>query len=259
MSAVFSVPAIRILLVDDEPSIRRALRTPLNELGFSITEASRGEEALHLVQAQTFDVVLLDINMPGIGGMKTLIRLRAFAPRLPILMLTVVDGEEEKIEALECGADDYITKPFSIRECMARIRSAVRRAQTPERSEDAPLLIGELQVLPARRIVNKSGQHIHLTRKEYDILYYLMTHAGRAVTYGKLLTSVWGAEYRQEVDYLRTFVRQLRKKIEDDPSNPKYLLTDAYVGYRFAEYPLTGAGSGGDTPSSGNASPVRGA
>lgn len=138
MSAVFSVPAIRILLVDDEPSIRRALRTPLNELGFSITEASRGEEALHLVQAQTFDVVLLDINMPGIGGMKTLIRLRAFAPRLPILMLTVVDGEEEKIEALECGADDYITKPFSIRECMARIRSAVRRAQTPERSEDAP-------------------------------------------------------------------------------------------------------------------------
>ena len=258
MSTAFSVPAIRVLLVDDEPSIRRALRTPLSELGFSITEASRGEEALHLVQAQTFDIVLLDINMPGIGGMKTLIRLRALAPRLPILMLTVVDGEEEKIEALECGADDYITKPFSIRECMARIRSAVRRAQTPERNEDAPLLIGELQVLPARRIVNKSGQHIHLTRKEYDILYYLMTHAGRAVTYGKLLTSVWGAEYRQEVDYLRTFVRQLRKKIEDDPSNPKYLLTDAYVGYRFAEYPLTGAGSGGDTPSSGNASPVRG-
>jgi two-component system KDP operon response regulator KdpE len=155
-------------------------------------------------------------------------------------MLTVVDGEEEKVEALECGADDYITKPFSIRECVARMRSAVRRAQAPERNEDAPLTIGEIEVQPTRRSVSRSGQSIHLTRKEYDILYYLMTHAGRAVTYGKLLTSVWGPDYRQEVDYLRTFVRQLRKKIETDPSDPKYLLTDAYVGYRFAEAPTLG-------------------
>jgi two-component system KDP operon response regulator KdpE len=204
-------------------------------MGFQTTEASRGEEALHLIQTQTFDVVLLDMNMPGMGGMKTLVKLRSVAPRLPILMLTVVDGEEEKVEALESGADDYITKPFSIRECVARMRSAIRRAQAPQRNEDAPVSIGELQVLPARRQVTKSGQSIHLTRKEYDILFYLMTHAGRAVTYGKLLTSVWGPDYRQEVDYLRTFVRQLRKKIEDDPSDPKYLLTDAYVGYRFAE------------------------
>jgi two-component system, OmpR family, KDP operon response regulator KdpE len=237
MSSLSASPAIRVLLVDDEPSIRRALRTPLSEMGFHTTEASRGEEALHLVQTQTFDVVLLDVNMPGMGGMKALTRLRAIAPRLPILMLTVVDGEAEKVEALESGADDYITKPFSIRECAARMRSAVRRAQAPERSEDAPLSIGEIQVVPTRRVVNKSGQPIHLTRKEYDILYYLMTHAGRAVTYGKLLTSVWGPDYRQEVDYLRTFVRQLRKKIENDPSDPKYLLTDAYVGYRFVEMP----------------------
>ena len=235
MTASSSIPAIRVLLVDDEPAIRRALRTPLNEMGFQTTEAVRGEDALHLVQTQTFDVVLLDVNMPGIGGMKTLVRLRALAPRLPILMLTVVNGEEEKVEALENGADDYITKPFSIRECVARLRSAVRRAQTPERNEDAPIAIGEIQVLPTRRAVSKAGQSIHLTRKQYDILYYLMTHAGRAVTYGKLLTAVWGPDYRQEVDYLRTFVRQLRKKIEDDPSDPKYLLTDAYVGYRFAE------------------------
>jgi two-component system, OmpR family, KDP operon response regulator KdpE len=228
---------VRVLLVDDEPSIRRALRTPLSEMGFHTTEASRGEEALHLVQTQPFDVVLLDMNMPGMGGMKTLVKLRSVAPRLPILMLTVVDGEEEKVEALESGADDYITKPFSIRECVARMRSAIRRAQAPARNEDAPVSIGEIQVLPARRQVTKCGQSIHLTRKEYDILFYLMTHAGRAVTYGKLLTSVWGPDYRQEVDYLRTFVRQLRKKIEDDPSDPKYLLTDAYVGYRFAEIP----------------------
>jgi two-component system KDP operon response regulator KdpE len=228
---------IRVLLVDDEAAIRRALRTPLNELGFETVEVSRGEEALQRMRTESFHVVLLDIQMPGIGGMKTLTRMRSIAPRMPILMLTVQDSEEHKVEALELGADDYITKPFSIRECVARIRSAVRRAQTPERREDALVQIGEIQIQPARRIVCKSGLPIHLTRKEYDILYYLMTHAGRAVTYGKLLTAVWGAEYRQEVDYLRTFVRQLRKKVEDEPSNPKYLLTDAYVGYRFAEYP----------------------
>lgn len=230
-----SADSLRILLVDDEAAIRRALRTSLNELGFHTVEASRGEEALHMVRADNFDAVLLDINMPGIGGMKTLARLRASHPRLPILMLTVKDQEQDKVEALEMGADDYITKPFSVRECIARIRSAVRRAQTPERPVDAPVIIGEIRVLPAQRVVSKAGQQIHLTRKEYDILYYLMINAGRAVTYGKLLTSVWGAAYRQEVDYLRTFVRQLRKKIEDDPSNPRYLLTDAYVGYRFAE------------------------
>ena len=229
---------IRVLLVDDEVAIRRALRTPLNELGFETVEVSRGEEALLLVRAESFHVVLLDIQMPGIGGMKTLTRLRAIAPRMPILMLTVQDAEEQKVEALECGADDYITKPFSIRECIARIRSAVRRAQTPERPEDATVQVGEIQIEPVRRVVSKSGRPIRLTKKEYDILYYLMSHAGRAVTYGRLLSSVWGMEYRSEVDYLRTFVRQLRKKIEDDPSNPKYLLTDPYVGYRFVEYPL---------------------
>jgi two-component system KDP operon response regulator KdpE len=224
-----------VLLVDDEPAIRRALRTPLMELGFQVVEASRGEEAMHLARAESFDAVLLDMNMPGIGGMQTLIRLRLFAPRLPILMLTVRDAEHDKVEALENGADDYITKPFSIRECVARVRSAVRRAQAPERAEDAPIRIGELEIQPARRIVRKAGHPIRLTPKEYDILHCLMRHAGRAVTYGRLLTVVWGADYRQEVDYLRTFVRQLRKKIEKDPANPRYLLTDSCVGYRFSE------------------------
>lgn len=231
---------IRVLLVDDEAAIRRALRTPLNELGFQTLEASRGEEALRMVRADSFDVVLLDLQMPGIGGMKTLIRLRELAPRLPILILTVQDSEDMKVEALDCGADDYIIKPFSMRECIARIRAAVRRAKTPKRPEDAPVQIGDIELQPALRIVSKSGHPIHMTRKEYDILHYLMTHAGRAVTYGKLLSSVWGTEYRNEVDYLRTFIRQLRKKIEDEPSNPKYLLTDAYVGYRFAEFPIPG-------------------
>ncbi len=226
---------IRILLVDDEMAIRRALRVPLTELGFEVREATRGEEALRLVRSEPVDVVLLDLQMPGIGGMSTLVKLRQLVPRLPVLILTVQDSEDLKVEALEAGADDYITKPFSIRECVARLRSAVRRARTSKCPEDAPLEIGEIRVDPVRRSVTLSGEPVHLTKKEYEILYFLMQNAGRAVTYGKLLTQVWGHEYRNEAAYLRTFVRQLRKKIEPDPARPKYLLTDAYVGYRFAD------------------------
>jgi two-component system KDP operon response regulator KdpE len=230
-----SQPTIRILIVDDEPAIRRALRPPLIELGFYVTEASRGEEALQLLRATTHDAVLLDVNMPGIGGLETLRRIRAFAPRLPILMLTVRDQEEDKVEALESGADDYVTKPFSTRELIARIRAAVRRVRAPARTEDAPIEIGEIRLEPVKRSVTRRGQTVHLTRKEFDILHCLMSRAGRVVTYAKLLTAVWGADCREEVEYLRTFIRQLRRKIEDDPSNPIYLLTDVYVGYRFAD------------------------
>jgi two-component system, OmpR family, KDP operon response regulator KdpE len=228
-------PAIRVLVVDDEPAIRRALRPPLVELGFQLAEASRGEEALQALRAAAYDVVLLDINMPGIGGIETLRRIRNFAPRLPVLMLTVRDQEEDKVEALDMGADDYVTKPFSTRELIARIRTAVRRVRAPAQPEDAPIEIGELRLEPVKRRVTKRGVAVRLTRKEFDILWCLMSRAGRVVTYSKLLTAVWGAECREEVEYLRTFVRQLRKKIEDDPSNPLYLLTDVYVGYRFAD------------------------
>jgi two-component system KDP operon response regulator KdpE len=205
------------------------------ELGFVVAEASRGEEALQLLRAATYDAVLLDVNMPGVGGIETLRRIRSFAPRLPILMLTVRDQEEEKVEALDLGADDYVTKPFSTRELIARIRAAVRRVRAPIRAEDAPIEIGEIKLDPVKRLVTRRGQAVHLTRKEFDILHCLMSRAGRVVTYAKLLTAVWGADCREEVEYLRTFVRQLRKKIEDDPSNPLYLLTDVYVGYRFAD------------------------
>ena len=227
--------AIRILVVDDESAIRRALRPPLVELGFQVAEASRGEEALQLLRSSTFDAVLLDVNMPGIGGVETLRRIRAIAPRLPILMLTVRDTEEEKVEALDLGADDYVTKPFSTRELIARVRAAIRRVKAPARAEDAPIEIGEIRLEPVKRSVTKRGQPVHLTRKEFDILHCLMIRAGRVVTYARLLTAVWGADCREEVEYLRTFVRQLRKKIEDDPSNPLYVLTDVYVGYRFAD------------------------
>jgi len=230
-----SQPELRILVVDDESAIRRALRPPLLELGFQVAEASRGEEALQLLRAGTYDAVLLDVNMPGVGGIETLRRIRSFAPRLPILMLTVRDQEQEKVEALDMGADDYVTKPFSTRELIARIRAAVRRVRAPIRAEDAPIEIGEIKLDPVKRLVTRRGQAVHLTRKEFDILHCLMSRAGRVVTYAKLLTAVWGADCREEVEYLRTFVRQLRKKIEDDPSNPLYLLTDVYVGYRFAD------------------------
>jgi len=230
-----SQPDIRILIVDDETAIRRALRPPLLELGFQVAEASRGEEALQMLRSAPSDVVLLDINMPGIGGLETLRRIRAASPRLPVLMLTVRDGEEEKVEALELGADDYVTKPFSTRELIARIRTAVRRVRAPIRAEDAAIEIGELRLDPVKRLVTKRGEAVHLTRKEFDILHCLMSRAGRVITYARLLTAVWGPDCREEVEYLRTFVRQLRKKIEDDPSNPLYLLTDVYVGYRFAD------------------------
>ena len=151
-------PAIRILVVDDEPAIRRALRPPLVELGFQITETSRGEEALQTLRGGVFDVVLLDVNMPGIGGIETLRRIRAFAPRLPILILTVRDQEEDKVTALELGADDYVTKPFSTRELIARIRAAVRRLRAPARAEDAPIEIGEIRLDPGKRLVTKRGK-----------------------------------------------------------------------------------------------------
>ena len=239
---------LRILVVDDEPAIRRALRPPLVELGFEVTEVSRGEMALDVLRTESFDAVLLDVNMPGIGGIETLRRMRASSPRLPVLMLTVRDGENEKVQALEMGADDYVTKPFGVRELVARIRAAVRRAHAPSRAEDAPIDIGEIRLIPSRRSVTRRGELIHLTRKEFDILHCLMSRAGRVVTYARLLTAVWGAECREEVEYLRTFVRQLRKKIEDDPAHPIYLLTDLYVGYRFADPQMLEERAAGDLP-----------
>jgi two-component system KDP operon response regulator KdpE len=225
---------IRVLLIDDEPAIRRALVLPLRELGFQVSEAASGEDALLMMRTTVFDAALLDVNMPGMGGMETLRRIRQLAMRLPVLMLTVRDAEEDKVRALDLGADDYVTKPFSTTELIARIRAAVRRYKAPTRATDAPIEIGEIRLDPVKRTVTKRGQTLHVTRKEFDILHCLMSRAGRAITYGKLLAAVWGGDAREEIEYLRTYVNQLRKKIEDDPSKPTYLLTDVYVGYRFA-------------------------
>jgi len=225
----------RILVVDDDASTRRALRVTLSGLGFVVVEAARGEEALSLVRATRFDAVLLDVDMPGMGGVEACRGIRRAVPRLPILMLTVMDSEEDKVLALDAGADDYITKPFQLRELTARLRSAVRRRNTQDVNRDAPIRHGQLELDPVKYRVQKDGRSIHLTPKEFEVLHYLMMHAGEPIPHARLLKSVWGPEYGRELEYLRTFVRLLRKKIEDDPANPVYLLTDPYIGYRFSE------------------------
>jgi len=227
-----------VLVVDDEMSIRRALHTTLQKLGFKTVEAARGEEALSLLRTTTFDAVLLDINMPGMNGIDACRKMRALYPRIPILMLTVRDSEDDKVEALDAGADDYITKPFQLRELTARMRAAMRWTKVPNTMQEPemPVLhVGDIELDPVRRTVKKANRIVHLTPKEFELTHQLMSFAGRPIPHSRLLNSVWGPEYGGELEYLRTFVHQLRKKLEDDPSNPQYLLTDAHVGYRFVE------------------------
>ena len=225
----------KLLVVDDDPSVRRTLHTTLYSLGFDIGEASTGEEAIALCRIVRYEAVLLDINMPGKDGIETCRELRRLLPRIAIIMLSVNDDHERKIEALEAGADDYVTKPFHMRELTARIRSALRRSRATSVQSDELISIGDVELHPARRLVLKSGEPVHLTPKEFDLLHYLMSHAGLPITHSRLLHVVWGSEYANQVEYLRTFVRQLRKKLEDDAGNPKYLLTDSHVGYRFID------------------------
>jgi two-component system KDP operon response regulator KdpE len=225
----------KVLIVDDESAIRRALHNTLQGMGFDVDDAANGEAAMDLVSEAEYDVVLMDINMPGIGGIRACREIRRSMPRLGILMLTVRDREEDKITALDAGADDYITKPFNVRELAARIRAAVRRSSASRVDPDAVIQIGNIELDPARRLVRKGGRPVHLTPKEFDLLRYLMAHAGLPITHARLLHAVWGPEYGGELEYLRTFVRQLRKKLEDEPADPAYLLTDSHIGYRFAE------------------------
>ena len=223
-----------VLIVDDERSIRLSLRTILSSIGFTIIEAARGEEALALVRTAQFDAVLLDINMPGMGGVEVCRVMRKNSPILPIVMLTVQGNEDRKVDAFEAGADDYITKPFHLGELTARLRAAVRRGRSSD-TEVTEIVIGDVHLDPDRHLVQKSGRQVHLTPKQFELLHYLMANAGRPVPHAKLLRSVWGPEYGNELEYLRTFIRQIRMKIEDDPGDPKYLLTESHIGYRFSE------------------------
>ncbi len=220
----------RILVVDDDPQIRRVMRVTLTGHGFEVDDATSGEAALEKVRDQRFDLVLLDMNMPGIGGLATCREIRAQS-EIAIIMLTVRDSEMDKVEALDAGADDYVTKPYNLPELLARIRASMRR--TPwTHGPSGRLTLGAAEVdFDTRQVVARGGA-VRLTPKEFELLRYFVTHANRVIPHRELLQAVWGPDYGDQVDYLRVFVNQLRKKIEAKPSSPTCLLTEPWVGYR---------------------------
>jgi two-component system, OmpR family, KDP operon response regulator KdpE len=222
-----------ILIVDDEPPVRRALQGALRGLGFEVVGATNSKEAIQIATTIRYDAVLLDISMPGVDGLAVCLELRRLRPRLGILMLAVRDDYESKIEAFDAGADDYVTKPCHIGELTARLRSVIRRSRSWEGRTGRVIKIDEIELDPARRTVHRAAQPLHLTPKEFELLYYLMSNAGFPVPHARLLGAVWGPEYGKQVEYLRTFVRQLRNKLGDSASHPHYLLTEQHVGYRF--------------------------
>jgi two-component system KDP operon response regulator KdpE len=224
--------AARILAVDDEPQIRRVMRATLSAEGYYVADARTGEDALLKLREEKFDLVLLDMNMPGMGGMAACREIRA-GWDIAIIVLTVKNSEQDKVQALDAGADDYVTKPFSMQELLARIRAALRRL--PHRQEQAEVMkFGAIEVnLKTRRVSGASGE-VRLTPKEFDLLQYFLANPNEAIPHDTLLQGVWGPDYGQEVEYLRVFINQLRKKIEPDPSKPIYLLTEPWVGYRYS-------------------------
>jgi two-component system KDP operon response regulator KdpE len=226
---------IRILLVDDDPGFRKGLAASLKASGYPVDLARNGEEALHYVRERPVDVVLLDINMPEIGGVEACRRIRAIAPRSGIVMLTVRDTEDDKVQALEAGADDYITKPFRLRELVARIRAVLRRTGADPVLPVPVLRIGQLELEMEGRTLRKTGKEIHLSPKEFELLAFLMQHKDVPVTHARLMRAVWGSEYGNEPDYLRSYIKAVRKKIEDNPRRPEYILTEPWVGYRLRD------------------------
>ena len=222
----------RILIVDDDPQIRRVMRTTLIAQGYEAADAKSGEEAIEKFRENKYDLILLDMNMGGMDGIETCREIRSGSD-VGIVMLTVRDAEKDKIAALDAGADDYVTKPFSAPELMARVRAALRRL--PNGPENGPQVIkaGDFDIDLQTRRVHAHGKEIRLTPKEFELLRYLVSHPNIPVPHMKLLQVVWGPDYGEEVEYLRVFINQLRKKIELDSSNPQFLLTEPWIGYRF--------------------------
>jgi two-component system KDP operon response regulator KdpE len=221
----------RLLVVDDEQEITLVLRSGLSKHGYDVRVAGEGQAALDLFRAWNPDLVVTDLSMPNMGGLNLCKRLRAIS-RVPIIILSVKGDEATKIEALDAGADDYITKPFAMGEFVARVRAALRRS--PEVSEQSTVLEeGDFRVDLETRQVVVDGNEVRLSPKEFELLVFLIRNSGKVLTHRTLLGKVWGGDYTDQTEYLRVFIRQLRKKIEPDPAKPRYILTDPWVGYRF--------------------------
>jgi len=219
-----------ILIVDDEPQIRRVMRTTLTSHGYSVVEAASGEEALEKLRAERPDLIILDVNMPGISGLETCAEIRTSSD-VPIIMLTIRNSERDKVQALDAGADDYVVKPFGVQELMARIRAALRRSAPGDATP--AFLRDDLKIDFDKRVVTVKNNPVRLTPKEFELLRHLVANQGKTLAHRRLLQAVWGPDYGEETEYLRVFINQLRKKIEPDPHKPRYILTEPWVGYRF--------------------------
>ncbi len=223
----------RILVVDDEPQITRVLRTTLSAQGYDLRVANDGETALEIMKDWTPDLVITDLAMPRMDGLELCRRVRAKA-EMPIIVLSVRGEERTKVQALDAGADDYVTKPFGMSELLARVRANLRRAPASEPEPAGVIEAGDFRIDVGAHTVAVRGKEVRLTPKEFDLLLYLVRHAGKVVTHRALLAAVWGPNATEQPEYLRVFVGQLRKKIESDPSAPRYILTEPWVGYRFS-------------------------
>lgn len=220
-----------ILVVDDESQITRVLRTSLSSHGYDIRVANDGETALEIMKDWAPDIVITDLAMPNMDGLELCRRIRT-KTQVPIIVLSVRGEERTKVQALDAGADDYVTKPFGMEELLARVRANLRR-ERPDESGSAPISLGDFRIDPGARSVLVKSRAVHLTPKEFDLLLYLGRHPGKVITHRALLAAVWGGESTEQVEYLRVFVGQLRKKLEPSPDSPRYIVTDPWIGYRF--------------------------
>lgn len=226
----------RILIVDDDPQIRRVMKMTLSGEGYEVSDAHTGEEAQEAIRANHYDLMLLDMNMPGMGGLQACREIRE-SSEIPIIMLTVRNEEKDKVSALDAGADDFVAKPFSTPELLARIRAALRRAPVPPEGGPQEMTLGQVQIDFGKRSVVAHGKQVRLTPKEFDLLRYFTLHPNRAIPHRELLQAIWGPDYGDQVEYLRVFIKQLRQKIEPDPPKPIYIVTEPWVGYRFQPVP----------------------
>lgn len=224
--------APHILVIDDEPQILRAVHTILSEKGFRVTTASRGEEGLTLAAASEPDIVILDLGLPDLDGVEVCVRLREWT-QIPIIILSVRDGERDKVAALDKGADDYLTKPFGIEELLARVRVALRHSTRIQGAQNTVVKAGRITINLAWHQVKYDEEEVKLTATEYKLLAYLAANHGRVLTHQSILTNVWGPADADHTEYLRVYMRQLRKKLEPDPDRPRYIITEPGIGYRF--------------------------